>query len=101
MLQVYRLTKSFPADEKFGLTSQLRRAFGADKHRRGLQTADECRIRPLSQYCRGLAGGSRIFADGKPRSTLLAADAARPVLIEADEIAKMLHGLRSKVAKPI
>ena len=28
-LSVYRATKSFPADEKYGLTSQIRRAAGA------------------------------------------------------------------------
>ena len=102
MLQVYRLTKSFPPDERYGLTSQLRRAVLSVP----TNIAEGSKRQTNAEYARFLN-----IAEGSLAETeyllmvshdlrYLSSDAARSVIVEADEIAKMLYSLRSKVVKP-
>ena len=102
MLRVYRLTKSFPPEERYGLTSQLRRAALSVP----TNIAEGSKRQTNAEYARFLN-----IAEGSLAETeyllmvsrdleYLSGDAAKSVFVEADEIGKMLHGLRSKVLKP-
>ena len=101
MLQVYRLTKSFPSEERFGLTSQLRRAVLSV----ATNIAEGSKRQTNPEYARFLN-----IAEGSLAETeyllmvsrdlgYLPAAITKPILAEAAEIAKMLHGPRSKVAR--
>ena len=103
MLQVYRLTKGFPPDERFGLTSQLRRAVLSVP----TNIAEGSKRQTNPEYARFLN-----IAEGSLAETeyllmvsrdlgYLPVATTKPVLAEAAEIAKMLHGLRSKVGKAV
>ncbi|MFB3921146.1 MAG: four helix bundle protein [Terriglobia bacterium] len=99
VLQVYRVTATFPADEKYGLVSQMRRAAvsvptniaegskreGSQDYARFLNIAEGSlvEIEYLIMLARDLA--------------YLAPAAAAPVLGEIKEVARMLHYLRVKV----
>src|ERR1035441_10788270 len=98
VLQVYRLTKSFPPDERYGLTSQVRRAVLSIP----TNIAEGSKRETNREYARFLN-----IAEGSLAETeyllmvsrdlgYLSVAMAKPVLAEAAEIAKMLHGLRSK-----
>src|SRR5260370_37210765 len=103
VLQVYRLTKAFPSDERFGLTSQLRRAaFSVPTN-----IAEGSKRQTNPEYARFLN-----IAEGSLAETeyllivsrdlgYLSVALAKLVLAESTEIAKMLHGLRRKVGKTI
>lgn len=99
--RVYRLTKSFPTDERYGLTSQLRRAALSVP----TNIAEGSKRLTNAEYARSLN-----IAEGSLAETeyllmvsrglrYLPEPAAKPILAECDEIAKMLHGLRAKVTK--
>jgi four helix bundle protein len=99
VLQVYRLSKGFPPDERYGLTSQLQRAVLSVP----TNIAEGSKRQTNPEYARFLN-----IAEGSLAETeyllmvsrdlgYVPASIAKPVLAEADEIAKMLHGLRAKV----
>ena len=102
MLQVYMLTKTFPPDERYGLTAQLRRAVLSVP----TNIAEGSKRQTNADYARFLN-----IAEGSLAETeyllmvsrdlhYLSSDAAQSVIVETNEIGKMLHGLRSKVVKP-
>jgi len=103
VLQVYRLTKSFPSDERFGLTSQLRRAVLSVP----TDIAEGSKRQTNPEYARFLN-----IAEGSLAETeyllmvsrdlgYLSAATTTPALAEAEEIARMLNGLRNKVGKAL
>ena len=101
VLQVYRMTKSFPPEERYGLTSQIRRSSLSVP----ANIAEGSKRLTNSEYARFLN-----IAEGSLAETeyllmvsrdlgYLPASTTKPLLLEADEIAKMLHALRIKVVK--
>src|SRR5712691_13134491 len=103
VLHVYRLTKSFPSDERYGLTSQLRRAVLSVP----TNIAEGSKRHTNPEYARFLN-----IAEGSLAETeyllmvsrdlgYLPATLTKPLLTEADELAKMLHALRSEVSKTL
>ena len=103
MLQVYRLTKTFPLEERYGLTSQLRRSTLSVP----TNIAEGSKRLTRAEYARFLN-----IAEGSLAETeyllmvsrdlgYLQATITKPLLAEADEVAKMLHALRAKVSKTL
>ncbi len=101
VLQIYRLTAKFSADERFGLVSQLRRAILSVP----TNIAEGSKRISKQEYARFLN-----IAEGSLAETeyllmvsrdlgYLAPDASKTALIETSEIARMLHALRSKVER--
>jgi four helix bundle protein len=102
VLAVYRLSKAFPADERYGLLSQLRRAVlsvptniaegskrqGGKDYARFLNISEGSLVE--TEY---LLMVGRDLGYVKPEQT-------GPLLEEIHEIASMLHGLRCKVEEP-
>ncbi len=98
-LNVYRVTESFPRDERFGVISQMRRAAtsvptniaegakrdGAQDYARFLNVAQGSLAE--TEYLTMLSRDLGYLSDG----------AATPMLGEMDEIGRMLEGLRRKV----
>jgi len=99
VLQLYRLTTSFPAEERFGIVSQLRRAAVSvptniaegSKRKSKADFAHFLNVAEGSlaetEYLVQLAGDLGYVAD----------DTVKPMLAEIDEVARMLYTLRSKV----
>jgi four helix bundle protein len=98
-LAVYRASRSFPGDERFGLTAQLRRAAGAV----GANIAEGSKARHRADYARILNIAEKEAAETE-NHLLLARDlgylsdglAAR-LLADADALGRMLNALRSRV----
>ena len=101
MLQVYRLTKTFPPEERYGLTSQLRRSTLSVP----TNIAEGSKRLTNTKYARFLNIAEASLAETEYLLMVsrdlgyLPATIAKPLLTESDEIAKMLHGLRAKVTK--
>lgn len=95
VLAIYSTTKTFPADERFGLTSQIRRS--------ALSVASNivegCARTSLSEYIRflDLAFGSARELEYQisvaARLEYMSAEAAKELAIQADETARVLAGL--------
>ena len=101
VLLVYRLTKAFPAEERYGLTAQLRRAVLSIP----TNIAESSKRQTNTEYSRflNIAQGSLAEAEYLLMVSrdlgYLTESGSKPVLAESDEIAKMLHGLRAKVGR--
>jgi len=100
-LEVYRVTSSFPSSERFGLTSQLRRAAVSVP----TNIAEGSKKRTRQEYARyvNISEGSAAEVE---YLLLLSCDLkfispteAEKLLIEVGEIARMLNALRSKVER--
>ncbi len=101
VLKVYRLAQCFPADERYGLVAQLRRAAVSVS----TNIAERSKREGRQDYTRFLN-----IAEGSPVETecllitardlaYLSADTVEPLLGEIKEIARMLHYLRIKVER--
>ena len=100
-LAVYRQSASFPEQERFGLTAQLRRAavsvpanIAEGSKRQGAQ--DFARFLNIAEGSLAETGYLLLLARDLG---YLDAAAAKNLLAEVDEIAAMLHALRGKVEK--
>lgn len=99
VLSLYPLAATFPADERFGLISQRRRAAtsvpaniaeGSKRQGRG----DFSRFLNIAE---GSLAETEYFVLLARDLHYLPAERAQPLLAEIDEIAKMLYALRTKV----
>jgi len=98
-LQVYRLTKALPADEMYGLVSQLRRAavsvptnIAEGSKREG--NRDFARFLNISEG--SLAETEYLIMLARDLD-YLTPTSVEPLLLEIKEVARMLHYLRVKV----
>ena len=97
-LAIYRITKAFPGDERFGLTSQLRRA--AVSIPTNIAEGSKRRHNPDFARFLNIAEGSLAETE---YPLLLSRDLGHsgprcePLLEDCAEIARMLHTLRIKV----
>ena len=99
LLRVYRSTKEFPAAERYGLTSQIRRAAVSVS----ANIAEGSRRHSAPDYARFLNLAQSSLAELECLALtcqdlgLLNAKLAEEVVAEADEISKMLARLRMAV----
>lgn len=99
VVDVYQVTRNFPADERFGLTNQLRRSSVsvpsniAEGQGRGL-SAD------FARFCR-IANGSRQEMETQllaaHRLGFIADTVAAPLLLQIEELGRLLSGLRKSI----
>ncbi len=92
---VYSLTRSFPEDERFGLTSQLRRAAVSvpSNIAEGWGRGSRAEYARFLKVARGSLYEVRTQLIVAERVHLCPADTTAPVLRQADQVRRMLHGL--------
>jgi four helix bundle protein len=102
-LEIYRLTKSFAREERFGLTAQLRRAVASVP----TNIAEGSKRRSRQEYARFLNIAEGSMAESEYLLMLtrnlgyLAEKSAAFALSEADHIARMLNSLRARVEEQL
>jgi four helix bundle protein len=103
VLEVYKLTRTFPADERFGLTSQLRRAVLSVP----TNIAEGTKRQSSHDYARflNIAEGSLVETEYLPMVAIdlgnCSCEGTADTLKEVREIASMLHALRVKVEQQV
>jgi four helix bundle protein len=96
---VYRVTRTFPADERFGVTSHIRRACVsiasniAEGRRRRSQRALVYHL----DVALGSQGEVEVQLEIARRIGLLGEDDYRALRKQAEEIGKMLNGLNASI----
>ena len=99
VLQLYRMTREFPTDERFGLTSQLRRAATsvATNIAEGSRRQHRQDFARFLNIAEGSLGEVEYLVMLSHELGYLDEETTRPLIDEANEIARMLHALRRKV----
>ena len=101
VVRVYEATRSFPREEIFGLTSQMRRAAvsvpaniveGAARH-------TDAEFAHFLNISYGSLAESRYFIDLSKRLGYLAPEALASLAADADEASRMLNGLMKSVRR--
>ena len=95
----YELTKAYPKDELFGLTSQSRRAAAsiAANIAEGYGRASKPSYLSFLRIARGSLKELETHLILAERVGLRASGANAPLLDQADEVGRMLHGLITRV----
>ena len=100
--RVYAATRHYPRDEQFGLTSQTRRAAAsvpaniAEGHGRGTRAYYASFLR----IARGSLRELQTHLELSKRLGIISAAQVDPLLIDADEIGRMLHTLINRLREP-
>ena len=95
VLEIYQSSRRFPAEERYGLTAQLRRAAASVP----TNIAEGSKRKSRSEYARFLNIAESSLAETQ-YLLILAADLGymdESLQPTADEVARMLHGLRESV----
>jgi four helix bundle protein len=97
---VYRSTRQFPAEERFGLTNQIRRAAYSIA-----SNIAEGSARPRADFAKFLGYAAGSVAEVVTQATIarnegfLGAEDYRKLYADADEISRMLSGLRNSLGE--
>ncbi len=99
VLAVYRMTNGFPQNERYGLTSQLRRAAlsvptNIAEGSKRLTSQEYCRFLNISEA--SLAETEYLIMVSRDLGYITAIMASKS-FEEISELSRMLHGLRKKV----
>ena len=99
VLEVYRLTSTFPGDERFGLTSQLRRAASSvpSNIAEGSKRAHRKDYARFLNIAEGSAAELEYFVILARDLGFLERERSVGVLAEIDELARMIYALRQRV----
>ena len=98
-LAVYRLSAKFPSEERYGLTSQLRRAMSSVP----INIAEGSKRSSNRDYARFLNIAESSLVEAEYELMLakdlgyISGEALDPILKDIDVLARMLNSLRSKV----
>jgi four helix bundle protein len=96
---VYRVSASFPTDERFGMTSQVRRA--ATSVASNIAEGAERRGSKEFLHFLGLTSDSLAETESililAQRSGMLSPDQATPLLAHSAEVGRMLSGLKRSI----
>ncbi|MCC7510791.1 MAG: four helix bundle protein [Planctomycetes bacterium] len=99
---IYAASRSFPREERFGLTSQLRRAACsvpmniAEGYRRKANPADYMKF---LRYANGSAAETETATEIAQRQRYLQQDAALELVAQYQEIGRMLGGLIARIER--
>jgi four helix bundle protein len=92
--QVYRETANWPADERFGLTSQVRRAVVSVPANiaEGTGRSGSTELRRFLSIAHGSLCEVQTHLEIAQRLGFMEAETSRLLLEEADEVSRILHG---------
>ena len=93
---VYRISARFPSEEKFGLTSQVRRAAVSVPANiaEGAGTSRNRGVSPVLGDSQRLVGRDRDLSDLAQRLGLTTSEQTKPLMSRASEVGRMLNGLK-------
>ena len=99
VLRIYPITRTFPADERFGLTSQLRRAAMSvpSNIAEGSKRKSKADFAHFLNVAEGSSAETEYLAMLARDLGYVTEQVAQPLLDEIEEISRMLWGLRNKV----
>ncbi len=100
-LKLYKITNSFPSDEKYSLTSQIRRAAGSINANlmEGNYRLNIKEFRQFTGIARGSAGELKYHILLAKDLGYINVDTYNTILQELVDITKMLYGLANSLSK--